>query len=156
DQRASSTSSRSIRRPSSSGSSCRATVSTSGSSGTPRVLLDRGSPYLRYPQIRTAALWGVAFGGARWRGRCGWSVGARPGVGAEVGLVEALAGEVGVHLGGRDVGVAEHLLDGAQVAAAGEQVGGEAVTQRVRAHPAPQSRLAGVALDDLVEALAGQ
>ena len=56
------------------------------------------------------------------------------GMGLEVDILQLLAGEVGVHLGGRDVGVAEHLLHGAQVAAAGEQVGGEAVAQGVRAH----------------------
>ena len=44
----------------------------------------------------------------------------------EVHVLEPLARQVGVELGGRDVGVAEHLLDGAQVAAAREQVGGEA------------------------------
>ena len=55
-----------------------------------------------------------------------------------------------------DVGVAEHLLDGTQVAATGEQVGGEAVAQGVRAHTAGEAGVAGVALDDLVEALAGQ
>src|SRR4029077_10191739 len=84
------------------------------------------------------------------------SVLARPGVGLEVDLLEAVAGEVRVHLGGGDVGVAEHLLDGAQVATAGEQVGGEAVAQGVRAHLAREPGVAGVALDDLVETLAGQ
>ena len=113
DQRSSSTSSRSIRRPSSSGSSWRQTVSTSGSSGIPLFYIDREPPVSR-------------------------SRGAR--VGLEVDLLEPLAGEVRVHLGGRDVGVAEHLLHGAQVAAAGEQVGGEAVAQGVRAHPAAEAR----------------
>ena len=55
---------------------------------------------------------------------------------AEVDLLELLAGEVRVELGGRDVGVAKHLLHGAQVAASGEQVGGEAVAQRMRAEAA--------------------
>ena len=61
-----------------------------------------------------------------------------------------------VELGGGDVGVAEHLLQRAQVAAAGEQVGGERVAQRVRAHPVREAGRGRVALDDLVEALARQ
>ena len=77
-------------------------------------------------------------------------------MGLEVDLLDPLAGEVGVELGGRDVGVPEHLLHRAQVAAAGEQVRGEAVAQRVRAHLAVEPRGLGVALDDLVEPLAGQ
>ena len=52
----------------------------------------------------------------------------------EVDVLEVLGREVGVELGGREVGVAEHLLQRAQVAAAGEQVRGERVAQRVRAH----------------------
>src|SRR5436853_5052817 len=122
DQRASSTSSRAIRRPSTSGSSCLTTVSSSGSSGM--------RPFYQL----------VA--GAR--------------VGGEVDLLEAIAGEVGVHLRGRDVGVAEHLLDRSQVAAAGEGVGGEAVAQGVWAHLAGETSVASMALDDLVEALAGE
>ena len=86
----------------------------------------------------------------------GGDLGGRAGVRLEVDLLEALAGEVRVHLRGRDVGVAEHLLHGAQVAAARQQVGGEAVAQRVRAHLAAEAGGAGVALDDLVEALAAE
>jgi hypothetical protein len=63
---------------------------------------------------------------------------------------------VGVDLRRRDVGVAEHLLQRPQVAAAGEQVRGERVAQRVRAHAVVQPDGAGVALDDLVEPLAGK
>ena len=50
----------------------------------------------------------------------------------------------------------EHLLQRAQVAAAGEQVRGEAVAQRVRAHLRSEPGGRGVALHDLVEPLAGQ
>src|SRR3954453_13272350 len=85
-----------------------------------------------------------------------WSVFAGPGVRLEVDLLEALAGEVRVHLRGRDIGVAEHLLDGAQVAAAGEQVGREAVAEGVWAELTSEADGAGVALDDFVEALAAQ
>ena len=52
--------------------------------------------------------------------------------------------------------MAEHLLQGAQVAAPLEHVGGEAVAQRVGAHALLEAGAAGVALDDLVEALAGE
>ena len=46
---------------------------------------------------------------------------------ALVYLPQALPRDVGVDLGGGDVGVAEHELDGAQVGAAFDQVGGEGV-----------------------------
>ena len=49
-----------------------------------------------------------------------------------VQLLEPLARHVGVDLRGRDVGVAEQQLHGAQVGAVVEQVGGEGVAQRVR------------------------
>src|SRR4051812_17194855 len=52
-------------------------------------------------------------------------------MGPEVNLFEPIAREMRVELGRRDVGVPEHLLDGTQVAAAGEQVGREGVPQRV-------------------------
>ncbi len=58
---------------------------------------------------------------------------------AEVGVLQALGGEVRVDLGGGEVGVAEHLLQRAQVAAAREQVRGKGVAQRVRAHLLLQS-----------------
>ena len=79
-----------------------------------------------------------------------------PRVGVEVDVLQAVRREVGVELRGGDVGVAEHLLQAAQVAAAGEQVRRERVPERVRAHLRGQPRRARVALHDLVEALAGQ
>ena len=63
---------------------------------------------------------------------------------------------MGVDLRRADVGVAEHLLEGAQVAPAGEEVRGERVAQRVRAHPVLQAGRAGMPADDLVQALTGQ
>ena len=74
----------------------------------------------------------------------------------EVLVLEAPVREVRVDLRRRDVGVAEHLLQHAQVAAAGEQVRSERVAQRVRAHPVLQPAFARVALDDLVEPLAAE
>ena len=50
-----------------------------------------------------------------------------------------LGRQVRVDLRRGDVGVAEHLLQRAQVAAAGQQVRGEGVAQRVRAHPVLQA-----------------
>src|SRR6478609_3284833 len=73
----------------------------------------------------------------------------------EVDVAQPVGREVRVELRGGDVGVAEHLLQRAQVAAAREQVRGEGVAERVRAHPLGQARGGGVALNDLVEALAG-
>ena len=59
-----------------------------------------------------------------------------------------------VDLRGTDVGVAQHLLQRAQVATAGEQVRGERVSQRVRTHSPREPSAAGVPLNDLVETLA--
>ena len=53
----------------------------------------------------------------------------------EVGLATAPVGDVGVELGRRQIGVAEHLLDAAEVGAALEQVGGERVAQQVGVDP---------------------
>src|SRR3954465_6988391 len=72
----------------------------------------------------------------------------------EVDVLQALGREVRVELGRGDVRVAEHLLQRAQVAAAREQVRRKRVAQRVRAHGVGKARARGVALDDLVEALA--
>jgi len=45
---------------------------------------------------------------------------------------EPFAGDVGVHFGGRDAGVAEKFLNDAQVGAVLEQVCGETMPQHVR------------------------
>ena len=50
-----------------------------------------------------------------------------------VDLFEVLAGDVGVDLGGGEVGVAEQLFDGLDVAPFVEDVGGEAVAEDVGA-----------------------
>src|SRR5918995_1719289 len=126
-RRSSKTSIDSIRRPTSSGSIWRRIVSTSGSSGTPPVLPGGGALLRR-----------------------------RPRVGAEVDLLDLVVREMRVELGGGNVGVPEHLLHRAEVAPAGQQVRGEGVPQRVRAHLAVEPRRARVALDDLVQPLAGQ
>ena len=48
-------------------------------------------------------------------------------------LGQAVGGDVGVDLGGGDVGVAQQGLDDAQVGAAFQQMGGEGVAQDVGA-----------------------
>ena len=50
----------------------------------------------------------------------------------EIGLAATPVGDVRVQLGGRQVCVAEHLLDGAQVGPSFEQVGRERVPEQVR------------------------
>jgi hypothetical protein len=75
-------------------------------------------------------------------------------VGVEIHVFQPFGRELRVQLGRCDVRVPEHLLQRAQVAAAGQQVGGEGVAQRVRAHLAGEPRGGRVALDDLVEPLA--
>ena len=48
--------------------------------------------------------------------------------------------EMRIDLGGRDIAMPKHLLDCAQIGTALEQMGGKAVSQRVRADPS-QTRL---------------
>ena len=45
---------------------------------------------------------------------------------------QPVALHVGVYLRRRDIGVAEHLLDAAQIGAVVEQMGGKGVTQHMR------------------------
>ena len=61
---------------------------------------------------------------------------------------EVLVGNVGVNLGGGDVGVAEHGLHGADVGAVHEEVGGEAVTEGVGGDVFRDAGLFCVGLDD--------
>src|SRR5215470_6271961 len=58
--------------------------------------------------------------------------GLRPRVSVAVDLEQALGVDRGVDLGRRQRGVAQQLLDGAEIAAARQQVGGEGMPQRVR------------------------
>lgn len=45
---------------------------------------------------------------------------------------EPLLIDVGVNLGGRNIGVAEHLLNDPKICAVAQQMGGETVPQQVR------------------------
>src|SRR5688572_32947764 len=69
-----------------------------------------------------------------------------------VDRAHALFEHVRVDLRRRQIGVTEHHLDRPEVRAALEQVGGERVTQHVRAEGLRQSGLRRVALEDLPEA----
>ena len=63
---------------------------------------------------------------------------------------------MGVDLGGADVGVAEHGLDGAEVGAVHEEVGGEAVTEGVGGDVFGDASHAGVFLDDALDGTGGK
>ena len=88
------------------------------------------------------------FAGIRLRGGCSLTRGCQAGsehviegtLDAEGAAVE----DVGVDLGGADVGMAEQLLDGADVVAALEEVGGEAVAEAVAAWLACAGRQRGL------------
>ena len=70
---------------------------------------------------------------------------------------EALVEDVGVDLGRRDVGVAEHLLQAAQVGAVGQQVAGEGVAQDVGGDlGGVEARLRRQGLEQLRETVAGE
>ena len=72
-------------------------------------------------------------------------------------IAKALVEHMGIDLGGGDVGVAQHLLHGAQVGAMVQQMGGEGVAQHVRADPRRRyAGLDGQVLEHLAEALARQ
>ena len=65
-------------------------------------------------------------------GLAGWTLPTRVRVGLEVEVAPPPVRDVRVQLGGGEVGVAEHLLDAAEVGAALEQVRCEGVPQQVR------------------------
>lgn len=63
-------------------------------------------------------------------------------------LLQMLIGHVGIDLGRRDRGVAEHGLDAPDVGAIDEEVGGEAVAERVRMDIFDDAGFGGVVLDE--------
>ncbi len=64
--------------------------------------------------------------------------------------------DMGVDLGGGEAGVAEEFLDGAQVGAGLEQVGGEGVAQGVRADAMLSAGAQQMAMDDAADAAGGE
>ena len=64
--------------------------------------------------------------------------------------------DVGVDLRGGDVGMAEHGLDSAEVGAVHEEIGGEGMTQSVRADVLSDAGHAGVFFDDALDAARGE
>ncbi|KAF0187999.1 MAG: hypothetical protein FD168_2110 [Desulfobulbaceae bacterium] len=63
--------------------------------------------------------------------------------------------DVGVDLGGGNVGMTEHKLHGAQVGAMGKEVGGEGVAKHVRGNGLVDICYLGRLLDDLPETESG-
>src|SRR3954453_10420634 len=82
----------------------------------------------------------MAFCSILWSPAAYW--GSCAGMGGSVRVAKAGRIDASVDLGGRDRGVAEQLLDRAQVGAALEQVRGEAVAQGVWGDTGGQRRLA--------------
>src|SRR5579885_3823161 len=77
---------------------------------------------------------------------------SRTRVGLLVALLKAVGRHVGVNLRGAQAAVAEQFLHAADVGAVVEQVGGEAVPQRVRAGPRVQAGLLEVLLQQPTDA----
>ena len=74
-----------------------------------------------------------------------WRSGA--GMSGGVGLLEAFGGEMGVDLGGDEVGVAEQFLDAAKIGPRIKHVGGKAVAQLVRGHCGVETAVSQIALE---------
>jgi len=70
-------------------------------------------------------------------------------------LAQVAFGEMSVDLRGRDVAVAEHLLHGAQIRAALEQMRGEAMAQGMRADPCKTRISGGPSFERLEKSLPG-
>ncbi len=68
-----------------------------------------------------------------------------------VDFFEVLVGDMGVDLGGGDVGVAEHGLDGAEVSAVHKEIGGEAMAESVGRDVLCDAGFAGVFLNNTLD-----
>ena len=73
-----------------------------------------------------------------------------------VDFLQMGVGDVGVDLGGGDVGVAEERLNGAEVSAVHEKVSGEAVAKGVGADVLGDAGEAGVFFDDAFDGAGGE
>ena len=63
--------------------------------------------------------------------------------------LQLLADHLGIDLGGGDIGVAQHLLNGVEVCAVFQQMGGKGMAERVGGDVLLDARLLLVVLDDL-------
>jgi hypothetical protein len=77
-------------------------------------------------------------------------------VGLVVGIDQALSGDVGVNLGGRQAPVAEEILDTPEIGPTVEEVGGETVPERVRARGWVQPLGFEITLENPANAPGGQ
>ena len=73
-----------------------------------------------------------------------------------VDVVQTFVGDMRVDLRGGNVGVAEHGLDGAQVGAVLQEVGGKAVAYNMRGHFARDARFDCVVFDDSLDRARGK
>lgn len=73
-----------------------------------------------------------------------------------VHFLEVLFGDVGVDLRGRDGGVPEHRLDVTQLRPTAEEIGGEAMPERVRVDVLRNPRSARVSLDEALDGARGE
>src|SRR6187551_368132 len=80
--------------------------------------------------------------GASTKSKSALAAHLRPRMGGAIDRAQAGGVDVGVALGGREAGVAQQLLDGAQVAAGRQQVGRKGVPERMRLHRFGEAKLA--------------
>ena len=73
-----------------------------------------------------------------------------------VDLLHAGGGDVGVNLGGAEVGVTQQFLDAAEVGAVVEEVGGEAVPEFVRADFKTDGGVSEVFLEEVIDGAHGE
>ena len=66
----------------------------------------------------------------------------RPRMGGAIDRIQALGVDVGIALRRRQAGMPQQLLDGPQIAAGAQQMGGEGVAKRVRRHALGQAESA--------------
>src|SRR5690606_23610914 len=91
--------------------------------------------------MRSAVIRGASFRSLRYRRAARRLQAAAPRSVAGEGMMfeheraQPLVEDMGVDLGGGDIGVAEQRLDDAKIGAAGEEMGGEGVAQDVGVHP---------------------
>ena len=79
-----------------------------------------------------------------------------PGVVFLYGFPKSRPHDMGINLGGRDIGMAQHDLHTAQVGSAFQQMSGKAVTKHVGRKPVENARFPAVAGEQLPERLTGE